>query len=200
MCSLRLAYCLFTFFMVGAVTHVACLRLLSPCSPTAPHITSHTPNTPPSIHFLRTLEELLGFFFCRRCNTPRNCQNLLSSFPAEPTAMGSSSSTHLSHPLLRRSHLWPHFSLCNNTYNTYIQKMTQHSWLSFLWHNHPVLHLFWVNFVTRYCWCCLSSEESLSSEVGFLLLIQSPYLRRFSIGWYVVGAHSDAELLTVSSI
>lgn len=52
-CSLRLAYWLFTFLVVGAVTHVACLRLIPPCSPTAPHITSHVPNTPPSIHFLQ---------------------------------------------------------------------------------------------------------------------------------------------------
>lgn len=144
-----------------------------------PHSSSH--NLPrakrASLHSFPTgsCEELLGFFFRRRCNTPQNCQNLLSSFPAEPSASESSSPAHLSHPLLWHSFLWPHFSLCNDTYP---QKLTQHSWLSFLWHHHLLLHPFRANFVTQPSWCCLSREEKPLSQAALLLLVQSPNLWR----------------------
>lgn len=186
MCSLRLAYCLFTFFVLcGGCCDSRCL----PQTPFSlfPHSSSHNlPHTKDtSLHsFPRDFcQELLGFFFRRRCNTPQKHQNLLSLISAEPSAMGSSSSTYLSHPLLRHSHLWPHFSLCNNTYDTYIETLTQRS-------DSPscdtIIRCFIpaeLIFVIQCCWCCLSREECPFSQGGMLLLVYLHIYGGFVTDW-----------------
>lgn len=106
---------------------------------------------------------------------------------------------YLSHPLLWHSCLWPHFSLCNNTYDTYIR-----------WCSTPDSPS-----GDAIIWCFIPSEIILSFSVAGAAYLEKKILflkqgscslfdlhiyGRFVIGWGVVGAHSSAELLTVSRI